>query len=145
MRDSLFEFQYKYSQDCLGHRPAWLGCPLLASEVLNSLRCFFHKHERCENCKIETPFLVHNDSHTFSFAGWCRFVEVSRVTVWTCVWDIFTKGKCEVRECSTFWRAVVYVVHSIRLLLLFAHGHCSYHVFIIWFFCPDHPLFIFCI
>ena len=36
--------------------------------------------------------------------------------VWNYVWDVFIKDKYEVFECSSFGKAVVYVVHSVRLL-----------------------------
>ena len=87
---------------------------------------------RALNCKIETPSQVHCNSNTFSVSRWYRFEDVSRGAVWTCVWDISTKGKCEVRECSTFGKVVrecstfgkvvVYVVHSVRLWIYFSRS-----------------------
>ena len=82
----------------------------------------FFSFTRALNCKIETPSQVHGNPNTFSVSLWCIFEDVSRGAVWTCVWDISTKGKCEVRECSTFGKVVVYVVHSVCLWIHFSRS-----------------------
>lgn len=56
--------------------------------------------------------------------------------VWNYVWDVFIKDKYEVFECSSFGKAVVYVVHSVRLLIHFVHGLCSYHIISMLFSSP---------
>ena len=96
----------------------------------------FFSFTRALNCKIETPSQVHGNSNTFSVSLWCRFEDVSRGAVWTCVWDISTKGKCEVRECSTFGKVVVYVVHSVRLWIQLQSFMVTVHIISMLFGSP---------
>ena len=96
----------------------------------------FFSFTRALNCKIETPSQVHCNFNTFSVSLWCRFEDVSRGAVWTCVWDISTKGKCEVRECSTFGKVVVYVVHSVRLWIQLQSFMVTVHIISMLFGSP---------
>ena len=125
MRDSLLESQDK--------RLAWVSIAGFGSFEFTEV---FFSFTRALNCKIETPSQVHCNSNTFSVSLWCIFEDVSRGAVWTCVWDISTKGKCEVRECSTFGKVVVYVVHSVRLWIQLQSFMVTVHIISMLFGSP---------